>query len=183
VQTNGDSPHANDTDVATRPAEPSDLDDLMALLADCIRDMRARGLDQWDEIYPVRSTLQTDLDEQSLYVASTATRPLAGAFTLNQRQDPEYADVAWQIAGAPIAVVHRLMVHPAAQGAGLGRRLMGLAEQRAYRLGFRVLRLDTLVANDRALALYRGLGYREAGPVRFRKGLFACFEKALQDPT
>ena len=169
--------------IAIRLAEQRDLEDLVGLLADCMREMRARGLDQWDEIYPDRSTLQTDVDARTLYVASTPVLPLAGAFTLNQRQDPEYAAVAWQIAGAPIAVVHRLMVHPAAQGAGVGRQLMHLAEGEAHRLGFRVLRLDTLVANDRALALYRGLGYREAGPVRFRKGLFACFEKVLPAPT
>jgi len=167
--------------LAIRLADARDLEDLVGLLVDCIRGMRARGLDQWDEIYPTRATLQADLDDRALYVASTPTRPLAGAFTLNQRQEPEYAAVAWQIAGAPIAVVHRLMVHPATQGTGVGRQLMRLAERQAHRLGFRVLRLDTLVANDRALALYRGLGYREAGPVRFRKGLFACFEKLLDD--
>jgi ribosomal protein S18 acetylase RimI-like enzyme len=169
-----------ENDLAVRGADPRDLEDLMGLLGDCVREMRARGLDQWDEIYPARSTLQTDLDDRALYVASTPTRALAGAFTLNQHQEPEYSAVAWQIAGAPIGVVHRLMVHPATQSAGVGRRLMRLAERQAHRLGFRVLRLDTLVANERALALYRGLGYREAGPVRFRKGLFACFEKLLE---
>ncbi len=52
--------------------------------------------------------------------------------------------------------------------------------QRAYALGFRAMRLDTYKKNDRALALYRKLGYAERGDVRFRKGVFACFEKALR---
>jgi len=31
--------------------------------------------------------------------------------------------------------------------------------------------------------LYQGLGYRRAGQVRFRKGLFDCFEKQMAAPA
>jgi GNAT superfamily N-acetyltransferase len=167
-------------DIDVRPATADDLDALVRLLGDCVADMRARGLDQWDEVYPQRDTLAADLAGGTLYRATRAGGgALIGALTLNQHQDPEYAEVPWQFGAPPIAVVHRLMVHPDVQRTGLGRFLMGFAERRAWELGFRTLRLDTLVANDRALALYRALGYREPGQVRFRKGLFTCFEKAL----
>jgi ribosomal protein S18 acetylase RimI-like enzyme len=186
--TNGGDPD----DVTVRLAAPADLDDLAALLRDCVNEMQSRGLDQWDEQYPNRSTLQADVEAGTLYLAAAETlaadgatavrtdrRTIIGAFTMNQHQDPEYADVSWQILEVPVAVVHRLMVHPTAQRTGLGRFLMGFAERRARRLGFRVIRLDTLPANTRALALYRSLGYREAGRVTFRRGIFACFEKPL----
>jgi GNAT superfamily N-acetyltransferase len=142
--------------------------------------MQSRGLDQWDDIYPDSTTLLGDIQARTLYLAARAgAAPLLGALTLNQRQDPEYADVAWAIAVEPIAVVHRLMVHPTAQRGGLGRFLMRFAEREAHRLGCGAIRLDTLDANTRALALYRALGYRQAGGVRFRKGAFTCFERRV----
>jgi ribosomal protein S18 acetylase RimI-like enzyme len=169
--------------VTVRLAEAGDLDGLLALLRDCVGEMQSRGLDQWDDVYPNRSTLLGDIQARTLYLAERAGAPfLLGALTLNQRQEPEYADVAWAIAVEPIAVVHRLMVHPTAQRGGLGRFLMRFAEREAHRLGCRAIRLDTLDANTRALALYRALGYRQAGGVRFRKGAFTCFERPVSGP-
>jgi ribosomal protein S18 acetylase RimI-like enzyme len=169
--------------VTVRLAEAGDLDDLLALLRDCVSEMQSRGLDQWDDVYPDRSTLLGDIQARTLYLAARAgAAPLLGALTLNQRQEPEYADVAWAIAVEPIAVVHRLMVHPTAQRGGLGRFLMRFAEREAHRLGCRAIRLDTMDANARALALYRALGYRQAGGVRFRKGAFTCFERRIAEP-
>ena len=165
--------------VIVQLAAPADLDAVAALLAACVSEMQARGLDQWDDVYPTRATLAADIAGGTLYGAARAG-DVVGSFTLNTIQDPEYGDVPWQILDGPVAVVHRLMVHPSVQRAGLGRHLMRVAEQRAYDLGFRAMRLDTYKMNDRALALYRSLGYAERGDVRFRKGVFACFEKALR---
>jgi ribosomal protein S18 acetylase RimI-like enzyme len=171
------------SDVTVRLAEAGDLDDLLVLLRTCVAEMQARGLDQWDDVYPDRATLAGDIQARTLYLAARAGElPLLGALTLNQRQEPEYAGVTWQILVEPVAVVHRLMVHPTAQRSGLGRFLMRFAEREAYRLGCRAIRLDTMDANTRALALYRALGYRQAGPVRFRKGAFTCFERRVAAP-
>ena len=168
-------------EVDVRLAVTGDVDALVALLGDCVGEMNARGLDQWDDVYPNRATLAADVAGGTLYRATRApdADAILGSFTLNQTQDPEYADVPWLVTDAPVAVVHRLMVRPAMQRTGLGRLLMRFAEQRARELGYRAIRLDTYKKNERALALYRSLGYAERGDVRFRKGLFACFEKAL----
>ena len=171
----------NPEDVVVRLADEADLGGVLELLRTSIGDMQRRGLDQWDEQYPTRATVEADVRTGALYVAVTdSARSVVGAFTMNQHQDPEYGDVAWGFTSPPVAVVHRLMVHPDAQRTGLGRFLMRFAERRALKLGFHALRLDTLDTNVRALALYRGLGYREAGLVTFRKGLFVCFETDLR---
>jgi ribosomal protein S18 acetylase RimI-like enzyme len=80
---------------------------------------------------------------------------------------------------AGVSVVHRLMVHPAFQGRGIARELMEFAERVALNRGCGVIRLDAFAMNPQALRLYRALGYREAGEVKFRKGAFLCFEKRL----
>jgi GNAT superfamily N-acetyltransferase len=164
---------------ATRLAVERDLNPLCNLLQDCIENMRAHGIDQWDDVYPSRGTLATDIQSGTAYVAALFNADLAGFLVLNDYQDPEYADVAWSINGVPIAVVHRLMVHPAHQQQGLARFLMRFAEERAMILGYGAIRLDAFSANPRALRLYQGLGYRDAGGVTFRKGAFRCFEKTL----
>jgi RimJ/RimL family protein N-acetyltransferase len=49
----------------------------------------------------------------------------------------------------------------------------------ARRAGCGALRLDAFTGNAPSLRLYQTLGYEDVGQVRFRKGLFRCFEKAL----
>jgi hypothetical protein len=41
------------------------------------------------------------------------------------------------------------------------------------------IRLDAFTLNPGAIRLYEGRGYRKAGSVRFRKGMFNCYEKAV----
>jgi GNAT superfamily N-acetyltransferase len=156
-----------------------DIPRLVGLLQDCIADMRRHGIEQWDDVYPNEETLRADAAEKTLYVGTDSDGDLAGLFVLNEWQNPEYAGVPWTIAAPRIGVVHRVMVDPVYQRAGIARELMRAAENTAQRLGYDALRLDAFTLNPRALNLYRGLGYNDAGSVKLRKGVFRCFEKAL----
>jgi ribosomal protein S18 acetylase RimI-like enzyme len=169
--------------VSIRLADGRDLDAVMQLVGCCIDDMRAAGIDQWDEVYPDRATLAADAREKTLYLASTDVEPLVGILVLNEYQNPEYADVPWTIHASRVAVVHRLMIDPRLQRRGLARELMRFAEGRARELGYGAIRLDAFTLNPRALRLYHGLGYGDAGPVTFRKGVFRCFEKSVGGDT
>jgi ribosomal protein S18 acetylase RimI-like enzyme len=62
------------------------------------------------------------------------------------------------------AEVAKLMVHPRARRAGIGRALMLAAEAEAGRRGRTLLVLDTR-AGDVSNRLYRSLGYVEAGRI------------------
>lgn len=162
-----------------RGAHEDDLPRLGELLHDCVEQMRSRGIDQWDDVYPDAATLRADLQRHALFVASAPGRPIAGQLVIDERQEPEYAAVPWKLAHARVAVVHRLMVHPALQRRGLARHLMRFAELRARALGYGAIRLDAFTGNAPSLKLYRSLGYDEVGGVRLRKGAFRCFEKEL----
>lgn len=61
--------------------------------------------------------------------------------------------------GQPHAHVEVVALAPAAQGQGLGRRLMEEAERWARDSGYRSITLNVFAANSRALALYQRLGY------------------------
>jgi GNAT superfamily N-acetyltransferase len=162
-----------------RGAHEDDLPRLDELLRECVEQMRASGIDQWDDVYPNAATLRADLQHRTLFVASAPGRPIAGQLVLDERQEPEYAAVPWKLADARVAVVHRLMVHPALQRRGLARHMMRFAELRARALGYGAIRLDAFTGNAPSLKLYRSLGYDEVGGVRLRKGAFRCFEKGL----
>lgn len=160
------------------PARDGSVDSVMELVNACIVAMRSQGIEQWDEVYPDRQTFSSDLAAGELYTA-VLDGQLAGIFVLNAHQDPEYAEVSWTLPGT-VAVVHRLMVHPNAQQRGVAAKLMEFAENRAVALSRQVIRLDAFSKNPGALRLYEKIGYRLAGTVTFRKGLFHCYEKALQ---
>ena len=165
------------THAEIRQASSEDLESLLNLVHECIEGMRRKGIDQWDEIYPDRATLERDIDEAAAFVAMLQSVP-AGMAVLNDRQEPEYADVPWLYDGHP-AVVHRMMVSPAAEGTGIARALMSHVEARACLLGFDCIRLDASSQNPRAIQFYERAGYRSVGRVKFRKGEFLCFEKPL----
>lgn len=170
-------------ELALRPAIESDLDDIMRLALACIDDMRSRGIDQWDEVYPARDTFALDVSAGTLYAAWLHTGSLAGVYTLDEYQNPEWAAVPWTILGVRTAVVHRVMVAPHYQGRGIARQLMQVAERQAAEAHFEAVRLDAFSLNPQALRLYQKLGYTEAGSAPLRKGRFVCFEKRLAAPA
>ena len=165
-------------ELSVRKADEADLTDVMTLRDRCVDDMLRRGIEQWDDIYPTLEWFTADVSAGSLHIASVDNQ-IVGAFALNEKQDPEYVEVPWTFVDERVAVVHRLMVDPSAQGRGIARKLMRHAELLAAELGFGAVRLDAFTLNPQALRLYASLGYRDAGGVQLRKGVFRCFEKRL----
>jgi len=56
-----------------------------------------------------------------------------------------------------------IWIAPAAQGQGLGKRLLDLAETVIQRRGHKQARLEVFVGNDRAQAFYESRGWAEVG--------------------
>ncbi len=58
----------------------------------------------------------------------------------------------------------RLFVRPSARSTGLGRMLLDAAVAFARERGYRAMRLDTLPAMERAIAMYRRAGFVDCEP-------------------
>jgi ribosomal protein S18 acetylase RimI-like enzyme len=155
-----------------------DVDSIMVLFSSCIKEMEENSIYQWDDKYPTQEKIERDINNQSLFLFKI-DRKLAGTVTLDGNQPPEYGDVDWKYKAQKVLVVHRLAVNPVFQNRGTAKKLMDFVQQYGRTHGYEVVRLDAFIKNPAAIALYEHRGYRKAGTVIFRKGLFYCFESNL----
>jgi ribosomal protein S18 acetylase RimI-like enzyme len=163
-----------------RLATHQDLAALMALVRRVVPLMRSAGNFQWDENYPNEAVFERDIDLKQLWIAEIGP-DIAGIAAITMDQEPDYAQVGWDIS-EPAIVVHRLAVDPAFRGAGVASSLMQTAEQIAVERGISVVRVDTNTQNEATQRLFPKLGYQLAGEIslEIRPGLrFFCYEKRL----
>ena len=123
---------------------------------------------------------ERDIELDQLWLAEIDGQ-IAGVAAITSDQEPEYANVGWDIHETAI-VVHRLAVDPGFQGKGVAVALMEQAEAVARERGIVALRVDTNTQNQVTQRLFPKLGYELAGEISlsFRAGLrFLCYEKRL----
>lgn len=164
--------------IGLRQAEMADLEKTWALYSSAVDHLARSGIDQWDALYPDAGTIREDIACGSMYLLEDKDA-LLSAVVLSAHQEAEYAAIAWLYDGGTVLTVHRLCVSPARQGLGIGKLTMQLLEELARQKGCEALRLDAFCLNPAANSLYEGLGYRKAGSVIFRKGIFYCYEKVV----
>jgi GNAT superfamily N-acetyltransferase len=153
------------------------LEDACALIQDVIRGMKAQGIDQWDEVYPNKDRIQSDIENAEAF-GYFEKEHLIGYMVLNETFSPEYLTVPWMNTKSAL-IVHRLCVAQKKQGKGIAKQLMKFGEEYAFSRGYASIKLDAFVFNLPANALYVRLNYQHMGVVKFRKGLFNCYEKLL----
>ncbi|MHC4187318.1 MAG: GNAT family N-acetyltransferase [Planctomycetota bacterium] len=157
-----------------------DLSDIMNLLRECIADMQAHRIDQWDEFYPTEDKVTENIQNQTLYGVKDEQNFLA-VITLDTNGAPEYDAVKWLTEDGDSLFVHRLAVHPKWQRRKIATKLMDFSEAFAKKNNYTSIRLDVYSRNFRAVGLYESCGYKRIGQVHFRhkEPPFLCYEKIL----
>ena len=128
-----------------RLAEESDLNEICALIKSAIKEMEARGIFQWDEMYHAREDFLNDIKTSSLYIGEVDKR-IAIIYAINKEADEEYEKADWQCNGE-YHVLHRLCVHPCFQNRGIARKTLEYVEKQAASLGAKSLCLDVFSGN------------------------------------
>jgi ribosomal protein S18 acetylase RimI-like enzyme len=170
----------NSFSMIIRPATLLDISSIMQLIAEVVPAMNALGNFQWDHTYPNAAVFENDIAVNQLWVAEIADS-IAGVAAITTSQEPEYANVGWDIAETAI-VTHRLAVSTKYRGMGVAASLLNQAEQVAISRGINIMRIDTNTSNKATQTLFPKLGYQFAGEIglNFRPNLrFYCYEKRL----
>lgn len=136
-------------------------------------------------IYPTEATALAALEAGDLFVM-TDGGILTAAARINRIQVPVYCEAPWlwEAPAEAVMVLHTLVVDPRRAGKGYGTAFVNFYERYALEQDCPYLRMDTNEKNAAARALYRRLGYREAGivPCEFN-GIpsvqLVCLEKNL----
>ena len=117
-------------------------------------------------VYPTEDTARLALSRNDLFVQEDGGR-IVGAAIINQTQVDAYYGGPWQYEAedSEVMVLHTLVIDPDTAGKGYGKQFVAFYEDYAREHGCRVLRMDTNSRNARARAMYKKLGYREAGIV------------------
>jgi ribosomal protein S18 acetylase RimI-like enzyme len=160
-------------------ALPADIEPIMELIHDAVKDMHSSGLYQWNEEYPTADIITEDVSAGTLYKA-TEGDCITGVIVLNRQYFSGYETITWEDKGGNFLVVHRLCIHPSFQGKGLAKKLMSFAEEYAVKHKYSSIRLDTSALNKTALGLYDKLNYRRVGSFTFDDKKWQCFEKVFK---
>lgn len=163
-----------------RLANINDIPQILKLVSEVVPIMNAAGNLQWDQNYPNKKVFTQDIHLMKLWVAEVDGE-IAGVSAITTDQDPEYAEVGWDLNEIAI-VTHRLAVSPGYHGRGVAVALMQKAEDEALRRGIKTLRIDTNSMNKATQKLFPRMGYVFAGEIglNYRPGLrFFCYEKRL----
>lgn len=119
----------------------------------------------WERgVYPTESTAENAFNCEELFVEEKEGRIVAAAI-INRKQVDVYKDGDWlyKADDGNIMVLHTLVVSPSASGKGYGKAFVAFYEEYSLKNNCHVLRMDTNERNEKARAMYRKLGYREAG--------------------
>lgn len=159
-----------------RQAKQKDLDEIVLLVEHAIKHMTEQGIKQWDDKYPTREDLRTDIVRKELFVGETQEK-IAVIYVLNQLYDEDYKNGNWKEEEKPFYVIHRLCVNPSFQNCGIAKTTLENIKKQVIQWNAKAIRLDVFTKNTYALKLYESVGFKTVGSVLWRMGEFLLMEK------
>lgn len=163
-------------------AKIEDIDEIMSTVKLAVSDMHEQGIYQWDHTYPSKEIITKDINEGNLHLYVDENN-IKGFVVLDEYQDKKYDELEWKYNKGKYLVLHRLCVNPKYKGKGIATKLIEYADIFARDNNYSAIRLDTFIDNKRARGLYEKEGYKIAGSIQFKLGVFYCFEKPIQQIT
>jgi GNAT superfamily N-acetyltransferase len=145
-----------------REARIADLDAVVSLLEEAARWMVRRNIEGWTPDGFSRRRIADLIEGGEMYLAVLDGRPV-GTFALQWSDRETWGDVP-----DDAGYVHGLAIRRDCAGTGLGREMLGRAEQLVSLAERAYLRLDCVAGNDALNEYYRraGFGYRGRALVR-----------------
>ena len=164
-----------------RSASIRDINAIMQITKDCARDLRSKGIYQWNQHYPSEEAFKADVVRGELYILDKSNGVI-GCVCISEIMDDEYQEINWLTPSTNNIYIHRLAIHSRHQGQGHARELMDFAENKARKANCASVRLDTFSKNLRNQKFYELRDYKKLGNIYFPKQSkhpFYCYELIL----
>lgn len=165
-----------------RKGAECDLERIMELVADAQNWFRGQGVDQWQDGYPTREIILSDivggenyLVEHNGVVVATCVISFTGEPTYN-----EIKGKGW-LNENRYAVVHRIAVADEFRRKGIAKEILHYAEELSAGQGVADIRIDTHRDNVAMRSLLKKLGYTHCGRITLTSGAFReAYHKELK---
>jgi protein-tyrosine phosphatase len=151
------------------------VDAYLDLLTAAARELRARGIEQWDPDAEETRREVGLLLAQGALISHHDGPELIAACVLTRR-----VPACWSGRPAAAAYVHRLVVRADRRGRGLGGSLLRACEEKAAAWACSRLRLDCWEGNARLRAYYEAQGFTPLDAVQERDFFVRLFERSLR---
>lgn len=162
-----------------RKAQLTDLNSIMNIIAETIKEMHSYNNYQWDENYPQSSDFTNDIEKGDLYVEDKNGQ-VAGFICINYIEPSEYNSLNWS-SNEQSMVIHRMAVSSIYRNQGVATKLMNFAEELAISNGIKYLKTDTYSLNTKMNSLFKKFEFKLIGEINFlgKEKSFYCYEKLL----
>lgn len=167
-----------------RQARHADIDRILQIIRSAQRRMKEAGSSQWQDGYPARADIASDIDRGAGYVicmrdAAEQEEIVAyGAVGFDGEPAYDALEGRWLTEGRYV-MAHRMAVAEERLERGIGGEFIRCTEEMARLRGIGAFRIDTSFDNRPMLALLRRAGFTHCGRVFYRSGEREAFEKML----
>lgn len=166
-----------------RLALDNEFDIIFDLYKKCTNDLKSRDIIQWDESYPTKEQIKSNIENNTQYVFLKNDK-LIGSFVLDEVEDEYWQKINWL--EDKFIGLHLLAIDPDYQNKGYGNKVIGFCEKYAKENNYKSIHLDVFSKNERALKIYQNKGYENVGELSFEfktegNQQYFCYEKVLKD--
>lgn len=152
-----------------RKTTAEDLSAVMEIVEQARAYMKEKGIPQWQDGYPNRSSFETDIHNGSGYVLCEDDTVIAVAAVIDRR-DPDYTYIEngnW-LNDEDYIVIHRIAVKQDHKGKRMAGKILDEAVRLARKKGIRNLRADTHELNLSMRRFLEREGFIPCGRVYIR---------------
>lgn len=164
-----------------RRGEIADLDRVMELVSDAQAWFAKLGIDQWQDGYPTRELISSDILGEINYIVE-CNGVIASTAVISFDGEPTYAKIkgkGW-INENRYAVVHRIAVADEFRRKGIAREILYYVEELCAERGVTDIRIDTHRDNRAMRSLLKKMGYMHCGRITLTSGAYReAYQKVL----
>lgn len=167
-----------------RRATMADIDKLMPIFEEARGTIAALGIDQWQNGYPSRDVILSDVAKGQSYLAEIDGR-VCGSFALIDDGEPTYDEIYdghWLTGDGSrdYVAIHRVAISVSSRGSGLSGKIIGYAADFAKSSGRASLRIDTHRGNKVMRRMLEKNGFQYCGIIYLDGGdERVAYEKTL----